>query len=109
MAIEKRKFCYGDIKLCNNFNKDNIEESIDTSADYMKEAFLFKVDDENYLLIEDGPDSDLTNFICLVPTESLYGRGDLFPNKPRSPFDMFVDERTLKPYKGISYNSNKEK
>ena len=107
--IDNKKFYTGTIKMCNEYDSNNIENSINNSTDYMKDAFLYKVDDCNYMLIEDGPDSDITTLICLVPAESLYGRSDLYPNKPRSPFDMFVDENTLELYNVIKNNDKKVK
>ena len=105
--LMNKKFYTGTIKMCNEFDSKDIKANIKNSTDYMKDAFLFKVDDCNYMLIEDGVDSDLAALVCLVDTDSLYGRTDLYPTKPRSSFDMFVDESTVKLYNIIKDNDVK--
>ncbi len=89
--LPARKFYEGNLMMC--IDKENKK-----SSTYIKDALFFKLSNGTYFHIEDGIESDLTQFVCLIPETSLEGRTDIYKSTPEYDTCIYVDEESLHPY-----------
>lgn len=100
------KFYTGNLMICNRYLTAQADVNLENSSIYLENAFLYKLKNGKFFHIEDGPDSELTNFISLMPEKVLEDSNSAFGTEARCLFDIYVDERSLKPYLIIDKNNN---
>ena len=103
------KYYTGNIMMCINYKKDSEGKDMSKSTVYIEDAFLYRLSDGSFFHIEDGPDGELVHFITLVPEEAVKQSGDVYKTTPGFNFDMFIDEKSLKPFLMKQDNKNSTK
>ena len=102
----KYKFYTGNIMMCMRYEKGKLEDNIKNSSIYQENAFFYRLKDNTFFHIEDGPDSELTSFISLAGDEALAKSSSHMTTTPNGPFDMYIDENSLEAYLIRDKNNN---